>query len=144
MTSLSLCVCVCVCACVYVCVCVCRVTLSCIQHFLAWIPLGFVFEVYMSVVRHTEQTHMNQPAPLCVCQTNLIGILIDQFWDPPEFRIECVKCLGEIAALHEGIDRYVDKLRNHTHTHTQRERERERGGLPFILCVSVQCTCSPG
>ncbi|CEM16917.1 unnamed protein product [Vitrella brassicaformis CCMP3155] len=63
-----------------------KVTLSCIQHFLAWIPLGFVFE------------------------TNLIGILIDQFWDPPEFRIECVKCLGEIAALHEGIDRYVDKL----------------------------------
>jgi exportin-1 len=50
-------------------------TLSTLSNFLNWIPLGYIFE------------------------TDLIQSLLVHFWDPLEYRIECVKCLNEIACL---------------------------------------------
>lgn len=50
-------------------------TLATLANFLNWIPLGYIFE------------------------TDLIPTLLMHFWDPLEFRIECVKCLNEIACL---------------------------------------------
>lgn len=55
-------------------------TLSTLSNFLSWIPLGYVFE------------------------TDLIQNLLVHFWDPLEYRIECVKCLNEIACLSGGND----------------------------------------
>lgn len=57
-------------------------TLSTLSNFLDWIPLGYIFE------------------------TDLIQTLLFHFWDPLEYRIECVKCLNEIACLHEGVQQY--------------------------------------
>jgi len=50
-------------------------TLATLANFLNWIPLGYIFE------------------------TDLIQTLLVHFWDPLEYRIECVKCLNEIACL---------------------------------------------
>merc|ERR1719326_1667836 len=50
-------------------------TLATLANFLNWIPLGYIFE------------------------TDLIQTLLVYFWDPLEHRIECVKCLNEIACL---------------------------------------------
>ncbi|CAD7927017.1 unnamed protein product [Amoebophrya sp. A25] len=52
-----------------------KTTLETLGKFLSWIPLGYVF------------------------QTELIPILFANFWDPPEFRLECMTCLNEIASL---------------------------------------------
>lgn len=61
-------------------------TLSTLANFLEWIPLGYVFE------------------------TELISILLVHFWDPLEYRIECCKCLNEIACLEEGVAQYQPQL----------------------------------
>eukprot|EP00405_Crypthecodinium_cohnii_P037941 CAMPEP_0206547162 /NCGR_PEP_ID=MMETSP0325_2-20121206/13138_1 /ASSEMBLY_ACC=CAM_ASM_000347 /TAXON_ID=2866 /ORGANISM="Crypthecodinium cohnii, Strain Seligo" /LENGTH=1109 /DNA_ID=CAMNT_0054046427 /DNA_START=312 /DNA_END=3641 /DNA_ORIENTATION=- len=61
-------------------------TLSTLANFLEWIPIGYVFE------------------------TDLIQTLLCHFWDPLEFRIDCVKCLNEIACLHEGVQQYQPQL----------------------------------
>lgn len=61
-------------------------TLNTLANFLEWIPLGYVFE------------------------TDLIQTLLVHFWDPLEFRIECAKCLNEIACLHEGVQQYQPQL----------------------------------
>eukprot|EP00923_Selenidium_pygospionis_P028632 GHVN01051325.1.p1 GENE.GHVN01051325.1~~GHVN01051325.1.p1 ORF type:complete len:1134 (-),score=196.33 GHVN01051325.1:166-3567(-) len=50
-------------------------TLHCLQHFLRWIPYGYIF------------------------QTGLIDILLDHFWDTPKLRRDTVRCLVEIAGL---------------------------------------------
>ncbi|KAF8819371.1 putative exportin 1, partial [Cardiosporidium cionae] len=60
-----------------------RQTLQCLAHFLKWIPYGYIFEVYSCG---------NQ-------QTNLIDLLLSYFWEPVNYRIECVKCLSEISNL---------------------------------------------
>eukprot|EP00392_Amoebophrya_sp_AT5.2_P010514 g10578.t1 len=52
-----------------------QTTLITLSKFLNWIPFGYVFE------------------------TELIPILFNHFWDPPDFRIECVMCLNEISCL---------------------------------------------
>ncbi|CAD7955742.1 unnamed protein product [Amoebophrya sp. A120] len=52
-----------------------KTTLQTLSKFLSWIPLGYVFE------------------------TDLIPILFNHFWDPIEFRMECILCLNEIAIL---------------------------------------------
>jgi len=61
-------------------------TLSTLANFLEWIPLGYIFE------------------------TDLIQTLMIHFWDPLEYRIECAKCLNEIACLHEGVQQYQPQL----------------------------------
>mmetsp|Transcript_13038 Transcript_13038/g.37523 ORF Transcript_13038/g.37523 Transcript_13038/m.37523 type:complete len:1117 (-) Transcript_13038:31-3381(-) len=61
-------------------------TLSTLSNFLEWIPLGYIFE------------------------TDLIEMLLMQFWDPLEYRIECTKCLNEIACLHDGVEQYQPQL----------------------------------
>eukprot|EP00931_Biecheleriopsis_adriatica_P036987 TRINITY_DN21233_c2_g1_i1.p1 TRINITY_DN21233_c2_g1~~TRINITY_DN21233_c2_g1_i1.p1 ORF type:complete len:1101 (-),score=267.98 TRINITY_DN21233_c2_g1_i1:68-3370(-) len=61
-------------------------TLSTLSNFLEWIALGYVFE------------------------TDLIQMLLCTFWDPLEYRIECTKCLNEIACLHEGVQQYQPQL----------------------------------
>lgn len=61
-------------------------TLSTLAKFLEWIPVHYIFE------------------------TDLIQTLLMHFWDPPEYRIECVKCLNEIACLHEGVQQYQPQL----------------------------------
>jgi len=61
-------------------------TLSTLSNFLEWIPLGYIFE------------------------TDLIQTLLVHFWDPLEYRIECAKCLNEIACLHEGVQQYQPQL----------------------------------
>lgn len=62
-------------------------TLSTLANFLEWIPLGYIFE------------------------TDLIQMLLMHFWDPLEFRVECAKCLNEIACLHEGpVQQYQPQL----------------------------------
>eukprot|EP01071_Lankesteria_metandrocarpae_P004817 Lankesteria_metandrocarpae@DN3708_c0_g1_i2.p1 len=50
-------------------------TLTCLSHFLKWMPYGFIF------------------------QTELIDILMKHFWNPQAFRIECICCLIEIVSL---------------------------------------------
>jgi len=60
--------------------------LSTLANFLEWIPLGYIFE------------------------TDLIQMLLIHFWDPLEYRIECTKCLNEIACLHEGVQQYQPQL----------------------------------
>ncbi|EDO06672.1 CRM1 exportin C terminal family protein [Babesia bovis T2Bo] len=58
-------------------------TLTCLAHFLKWIPVGYIFEQYfyggVNVV--------------------LIDLLLDHFWDSMTYRVECTKCLTEIAGL---------------------------------------------
>lgn len=61
-------------------------TLGTLSNFLEWIALGYVFE------------------------TDLIQTLLMHFWDPLEYRIECAKCLNEIACLHEGVQQYQPQL----------------------------------
>mmetsp|Transcript_1208 Transcript_1208/g.3672 ORF Transcript_1208/g.3672 Transcript_1208/m.3672 type:complete len:1113 (-) Transcript_1208:156-3494(-) len=61
-------------------------TLSTLANFLEWIPLGYIFE------------------------TDLIQTLLIHFWDPLEYRIECARCLNEIACLHEGVQQYQPQL----------------------------------
>eukprot|EP00929_Paragymnodinium_shiwhaense_P072147 TRINITY_DN36620_c0_g1_i1.p1 TRINITY_DN36620_c0_g1~~TRINITY_DN36620_c0_g1_i1.p1 ORF type:complete len:1124 (+),score=340.44 TRINITY_DN36620_c0_g1_i1:201-3572(+) len=62
-------------------------TLSTLSNFLVWIPLGYIFE------------------------TDLIQTLLVHFWDPLEYRIECTRCLNEIACLHEGpVQQYQPQL----------------------------------
>mmetsp|Transcript_37722 Transcript_37722/g.99798 ORF Transcript_37722/g.99798 Transcript_37722/m.99798 type:complete len:1108 (+) Transcript_37722:22-3345(+) len=61
-------------------------TLSTLANFLEWIPLGYIFE------------------------TDLIQTLLVHFWDPLEYRIECARCLNEIACLHEGVQQYQPQL----------------------------------
>jgi len=64
-----------------------RTTLATLSNFLEWIPLGYIFE------------------------TDLIQTLLVHFWDPLEYRIECAKCLNEIACLHEGpVQQYQPQL----------------------------------
>lgn len=53
-------------------------TLSTLQRFLTWIPLGFIFE------------------------TKLIPTLINKFFPDPHFRIVSLDCLTEIASLPSG------------------------------------------
>lgn len=53
-------------------------TLKCLAHFLKWIPLGFVFE------------------------TDLIETLLQNFWEPVQFRADCLRCITEIASLQLG------------------------------------------
>lgn len=55
-------------------------TLKCLSHFLRWIPLGFIFE------------------------TDLIKILINHFWEPVQFRPECIRCITEIASLNLSVE----------------------------------------
>lgn len=59
-----------------------RTTLATLANFLDWIPLGYIFE------------------------TDLISTLLVHFWDPLEYRIECVRCLNEIACLHQNVQQY--------------------------------------
>lgn len=61
-------------------------TLSTLANFLEWIALGFIFE------------------------TDLIQMLLLHFWDPLEYRIECAKCLNEIACLHDGVQQYHPQM----------------------------------
>jgi len=61
-------------------------TLSTLANFLEWIALGFIFE------------------------TDLIQMLLIHFWDPLEYRIECAKCLNEIACLHDGVQQYQPQM----------------------------------
>ncbi|GBE60835.1 exportin 1 [Babesia ovata] len=58
-------------------------TLTCLAHFLKWIPMGYIFEQY---------THNNVGVVL-------IDLLLDHFWDTVLYRVECTKCLTEIASL---------------------------------------------
>mmetsp|Transcript_28055 Transcript_28055/g.61251 ORF Transcript_28055/g.61251 Transcript_28055/m.61251 type:complete len:1100 (+) Transcript_28055:127-3426(+) len=60
--------------------------LGTLANFLEWIPLGYIFE------------------------TDLIQTLLVHFWDPLEYRIECARCLNEIACLHEGVQQYQPQL----------------------------------
>ncbi|KAF4664086.1 Exportin-1 [Perkinsus olseni] len=57
-----------------------KTTLNTLSHFLKWIPLGYVFE------------------------TDLLPTLLGHFWDPLCFRIECARCLNEVACLKIGDD----------------------------------------
>ena len=50
--------------------------LSTMSHYLKWIP-----------------------PPILFGGSNFIDVLIANFWDPPAFRIECVKCLGEVFSI---------------------------------------------
>lgn len=50
-------------------------TLKCLAHFLKWIPLGFIFE------------------------TDLIETLLQHFWEPVQYRPECIRCVTEMASL---------------------------------------------
>ncbi|KAI8801524.1 CRM1 C terminal-domain-containing protein [Cladochytrium replicatum] len=59
------------------------VTLSTLERFLSWIPLGYIFE------------------------TDLIGTLHRRFFSVPEFRNVTLKCFTEIAGL-QGIDQQYD------------------------------------
>lgn len=64
-------------------------TLQCLAHFLKWIPFGFIFE------------------------TDLIEILLNEYWDMINFRIESLKCLTEIASLkltNEELQLFKPKL----------------------------------
>ncbi|CAK9043225.1 unnamed protein product [Durusdinium trenchii] len=61
-------------------------TLGTLANFLEWIALGFIFE------------------------TDLIQMLLLHFWDPLEYRIECAKCLNEIACLHDGVQQYQPQM----------------------------------
>jgi len=54
-------------------------TLKTLSQFLSWIPLGYVF------------------------QTELVDVMLTHFWDPLQYRIECVQCLNEIASMTDGI-----------------------------------------
>eukprot|EP00397_Hematodinium_sp_SG-2012_P001766 GEMP01001771.1.p1 GENE.GEMP01001771.1~~GEMP01001771.1.p1 ORF type:complete len:1108 (+),score=186.25 GEMP01001771.1:155-3478(+) len=63
-----------------------KTTLTTLAQFLSWIPLGYVFE------------------------TQLIDILLNNFWDPLQFRIECCQCLNEIACLNEGVETYQPQI----------------------------------
>jgi len=63
-----------------------KTNLNTLAQFLSWIPVGYIFE------------------------TKLIEILIHHFWDPPIFRVECCKCLHEIACLHEGVENYKPQI----------------------------------
>lgn len=58
-------------------------TLTCLAHFLKWIPMGYIFEQYV---------HNN-------VSVVLINLLLDHFWEPVLYRVECTKCLTEIASL---------------------------------------------
>ncbi|KAK1443825.1 armadillo-like helical protein [Babesia gibsoni] len=58
-------------------------TLTCLAHFLKWIPIGYIFEQYV---------HNN-------VNVVLIDLLLDHFWDPMIYRVECTKCLTEISSL---------------------------------------------
>ncbi|GFE55001.1 exportin 1 [Babesia ovis] len=58
-------------------------TLTCLAHFLKWIPVGYIFEQYV---------HNNVGVVL-------LDLLLDHFWDPMIYRVECTKCLTEIASL---------------------------------------------
>lgn len=57
-------------------------TLGTLSNFLTWIPLGYIFE------------------------TDLIQTLLLHFWDPLEYRVDCAKCLNEIACLQPGGQQY--------------------------------------
>eukprot|EP00927_Polykrikos_kofoidii_P010944 TRINITY_DN14620_c0_g1_i1.p1 TRINITY_DN14620_c0_g1~~TRINITY_DN14620_c0_g1_i1.p1 ORF type:complete len:1112 (+),score=196.67 TRINITY_DN14620_c0_g1_i1:253-3588(+) len=62
-------------------------TLTTLANFLEWIPLAYIFE------------------------TDLIQTLLLHFWDPLETRVQCAKCLNEIACLHEGpVQQYQPQL----------------------------------
>eukprot|EP00439_Symbiodinium_sp_Y106_P031899 s4000_g3.t2 len=61
-------------------------TLSTLANFLEWIALAFIFE------------------------TDLIQILLLHFWDPLEYRLDCARCLNEIACLHEGVQQYQPQI----------------------------------
>jgi exportin-1 len=73
-------------------------TLATLVNFLSWIPLGYIFE------------------------TDLIQTLLVHFWDPLEFRIECVKCLNEIACLgsSEGAQGSTSQSLNQYQPHIMR------------------------
>lgn len=58
-------------------------TLTCLAHFLKWIPIGYIFEPYV----HNNVTVV------------LIDLLLDHFWEPIAYRVECTKCLTEISSL---------------------------------------------
>ena len=62
-----------------------KVTLQTLQRFLTWIPLGFIF------------------------QTNLIDVLIQQFFARQEYRNEALDCLAEIGSL-TGLEPQFDPL----------------------------------
>jgi len=62
-----------------------QVTLSTLQRFLTWIPLGFIF------------------------QTSLIHTLLDTFFPVPSYRSNSLLCLTEIATL-EGLEPQYDTL----------------------------------
>ncbi|KAK2195387.1 bifunctional Exportin-1 [Babesia duncani] len=55
-------------------------TLTCLAHFLKWIPYGYIFETNSANIV-------------------LIDLLLDHFWEPVIYRIECTKCLTEIGSL---------------------------------------------
>lgn len=63
-----------------------KTTLTTLAQFLSWIPLGYIFE------------------------TQMIDILVNNFWDPLQYRIECCQCLNEIACLHEGVENYQPQI----------------------------------
>ncbi|XP_026193527.1 exportin-1 [Cyclospora cayetanensis] len=50
-------------------------TLKCLSHFLKWVPLGFLFE------------------------TDLVETLLQNFWEPVQYRPECIRCVTEMASL---------------------------------------------
>lgn len=61
-------------------------TLQCVVHFLKWVPYGYIFE------------------------TGLIDILMGYFWDPTQYRIDCVRCLTEITSLRDIPPEGLGKL----------------------------------
>ncbi|CCF73159.1 XPO1, CRM1, exportin-1 [Babesia microti strain RI] len=58
-------------------------TLTCLAHFIKWIPLGYIFEPY---------NHQGIPV-------SILDLLLNNFWEPLFFRIECTKCFSEVANL---------------------------------------------
>lgn len=64
-------------------------TLKCLAHFLKWIPLGFIFE------------------------TDLIETLLQNFWEPVQYRPECIRCITEIVSLRlseEEVEAFKKRL----------------------------------
>jgi exportin-1 len=64
------------------------VTLQTLQRFLTWIPLGFIF------------------------QTNIIDVLVNQFFPVPVFRNDALDCLAEIGNLQDLEPQYDVLFRN--------------------------------
>lgn len=64
-------------------------TLKTLSRYLSWIPVGYIFE------------------------TTLLPMLLQHFWDPYEYRLECINCMYEIASLEgpELAQQYQQQIR---------------------------------